>query len=640
MKKLLAVVLVVLLVASAVFVLFHFQKKAGGSASSLVGSDAVAFIEVPDIAQSRDDLKKTALYKIWLEPEVQAFVERPRAKIPPAAKLHERVNRLRNLDPREAFAALNSIESPMPIFIAGLRYGGKKEDGESFLRDLKTRLQGLSPTAKADLVNYRGIAIETLTDSKYKLAWTEHKNWLALANDVNALQSVLDRIDQRIADDSSLAKNELYKKTVAKIPAGHEVLVYGQAQKIINRILPILTATGQNPDPAQLEKMKQIKAFAGSTTFEGEQIRDTMFVLRDRAGKMPVMARSALAFTTAESLVYYAAVMQLDAFRLPHPAFDYSGFFTRLEQLRQSLEQHGITGADFIAALGPELSAIVDWPPASKEPSLLLTLDVKDRARTQKLLDYLTSGEQGMPVWANQEIAGARFYVLAGGTIPMITPALALTDKFLVFGLNYESLKTTVERAKTGGTHLDANAGYTSAAPRVLAPTRAFGFIDSRDLFDRIYGTLRPFAIMWSAFAPKVGEFVDVNKLPATETISKHLGPIVYSQSASEDGDLVESVGTVTFAQAAFGFGIGAGIAIAPTMKAMMGHHPLLKQTPAPMQLPSAAPLSTPAPSPDTTPDQAAPIPDSASPAPEMSPAMPETSPAPMLEASPEEPST
>ncbi|MDP9291286.1 MAG: DUF3352 domain-containing protein, partial [Verrucomicrobiota bacterium] len=566
MKKLLAVVLVVLLVAGAVLVFFRVQKKTGGTASSLVGSDAVLFIEAPDIARSREEFKKTALYKIWREPEVQAFVEQPRSKIPPEAKVQERVNRLRALDPREAFAALNSIESPMPVFVAGLRYGGKKEDAEALLRDMKSRLQTLSPSAKADLVNYRGIAIETLTESKYKLAWASHKTWLAMSNDVTALQGVLDRIDNRVSDDTSLAKSDVFKKTIAKIPASREVLIYAQAQKIVERILPILTATGQNLDPSQVEKMKQIKSVTGATTFENEQIRDTMFVLRDGATKMPAMARSALAFTTAESLVYYAGVMQLESFKMPTPALDPSGFFTRIEQLRRSLEEHGITGADFIAAFGPEFSAIVDWPPTSRQPSLLLTLDVKDRARAQKLADYLTSGEEGLPMWANQEIAGARFYALAAGNVAIVTPAFAITDKFLIFGLDFEALKTAIEQSKTASKHLDSKPDYSSATTTVGAPTRAHGFIDSRNLFDRIYGTLRPFAIMWSAFAPKVNEFVDINKLPATETISKHLGPIVYSQSESDEGDLVESVGTVTFAQAAFGFGIGAGVALAPTM--------------------------------------------------------------------------
>jgi hypothetical protein len=50
---------------------------------------------------------------------------------------------------------------------------------------------------------------------------------------------------------------------------------------------------------------------------------------------------------------------------------------------------------------------------------------------------------------------------------------------------------------------------------------------------------------------PGVDEIVDASKLPATETISKHLTPIVLSQSRFPDGYLIESAGPVTMLQVA-----------------------------------------------------------------------------------------
>jgi hypothetical protein len=114
-------------------------------------------------------------------------------------------------------------------------------------------------------------------------------------------------------------------------------------------------------------------------------------------------------------------------------------------------------------------------------------------------------------------------------------------------------------------------------------------------LFERIYGTARPVAVLWAGFTPKVGEFVDVGKLPATETISKHLGPIIYSQSITSEGELMESVGPVTLGQAAVGIGAGIGAAMVPLMKArgLMGGRPGNRSFPATPH--GSAPAATPA---------------------------------------------
>jgi hypothetical protein len=67
------------------------------------------------------------------------------------------------------------------------------------------------------------------------------------------------------------------------------------------------------------------------------------------------------------------------------------------------------------------------------------------------------------------------------------------------------------------------------------------------------------------AFSPDSAKYVDAGKLPNTETISKHLSPAVYSQSVSEEGTLIESVGPLTFNQVA-GVTIGGVLAAALPM--------------------------------------------------------------------------
>ena len=60
---------------------------------------------------------------------------------------------------------------------------------------------------------------------------------------------------------------------------------------------------------------------------------------------------------------------------------------------------------------------------------------------------------------------------------------------------------------------------------------------------------------MGAAFLPAIAETVDFSKLPAPEVITKHLSPIVMSQSYDGDGYIAESVGPVTVYQTVIGAG-------------------------------------------------------------------------------------
>jgi hypothetical protein len=69
---------------------------------------------------------------------------------------------------------------------------------------------------------------------------------------------------------------------------------------------------------------------------------------------------------------------------------------------------------------------------------------------------------------------------------------------------------------------------------------------------------------------PGVSDYVDLDKFPATEVITKHLSPIVSSQRYEHDGYVAESAGPVTLNQASVGVAI-VGIGIANDKKARSG---------------------------------------------------------------------
>ena len=144
---------------------------------------------------------------------------------------------------------------------------------------------------------------------------------------------------------------------------------------------------------------------------------------------------------------------------------------------------------------------------------------------------------------------------------------MALTDQFLIVGLSEETISTGIQRLQAKRSPLGKTPEYQAASKVVSVPTEAFGYLDTRRLFERGYGIFRPFLAMSLAFNPDGGQYIDAGKLPTTDAVSRHLTPSIYSQTTTEHGTLIESAGTLTFNQALIGVFAGAGAAALPTLK-------------------------------------------------------------------------
>jgi hypothetical protein len=119
-------------------------------------------------------------------------------------------------------------------------------------------------------------------------------------------------------------------------------------------------------------------------------------------------------------------------------------------------------------------------------------------------------------------------------------------------------VETAMKRDGSSTADLSSSQVYKAAARSVPAPTNFFAYVDAALLYSRLDATLRPMLLMGAALMPAMNDYVNVNKLPAPEVITKHLSPIVSSQRYERDGYMAESVGPVTLNQAAIGLGLPA----------------------------------------------------------------------------------
>ncbi len=231
---------------------------------------------------------------------------------------------------------------------------------------------------------------------------------------------------------------------------------------------------------------------------------------------------------------------------------------------------------------------LADWGAQARWPLVLATLPVKDSVKAKRILTALTTGADKEAKWTQQEKDGALYFSMesAGGFVP-VAPVIAVSDHLVIAGLEAASVEAAIKRSGTSSSELANSQNYVNAASALPAPDQAFGYIDTALLYTRFDATLRPMLLMGAMFLPKVAEYVDLSKWPPADVVTKHLSPVVTSTYYKNNGYVTESVGPVTFPQAA----VGAGTIVAASVIAYKNQGRLSGMMGTP---PAAAPPTTP----------------------------------------------
>lgn len=611
---------VLLLVAGALF--FWKMPSSGGrsavAVAQLAPADTLFFAQVSDVPRTQARWRETALFRLTQEPEVQAFLEKPLAQAPALAQWRAHAERLARAQPRQAFVAVTSVEASATRFTAGFSFAGSRADVEALLAEPRRAVRDAWPAGKAELLSHAGTEIELFSEKGNTVAEAFRDGWYFVANDLALLQATLDRQARPAGTQAggSLAGDELFQRSLKPLPLDADAVVFLRSGALMDRLAGVMAAAGQQLGSVEMSELQKTPAIAASTKLEGAGFRDTIFMAAAAgAAKEPALPRQTLGLSTPDTVLYYSAVLPPKT-ELPASAAPLMAFLPALAAAEQALAAKGLKFADLGAAFGPEFSTLLDWPKTAGQPSLLLSLGVRDAAKARAFTEAL-AGDPGTPgAWTRQAQDGATLYspAMAGGVPSLISPSLALTEKALLLGLTSEALTGGMARLRSGGAGLSETPEYQAAVKAVGEPTTSFAFLDLRKLVDRAYGLARPFVAMSLAFNPEANRYVDAGKLPGTETLSKHLGPAVYSQSVSENGTLIESVGALTFNQAIFGGAVAAGAAAFPMLQQQLQGGGLnLPVQPLSPGAPASPPAANPPPPPAAP---AAPAPEAASPAP------------------------
>jgi Protein of unknown function (DUF3352) len=554
MKKVLFIV-ALLLGGAGGFYLFSPRAPHGTRAAQLLPENTLFFAHLPNLPQTRQRWKATALAQLLEEPKVQAFLEKPRAKTALLSALDARLAQIERIDPGEVFLAVTSLEGPIAQCVAGFSFSGNRSEVKALLAQPRAALQRLHPAGKSDLLTYHGTEIEIFSEKTTTVAAAFRDRWLLVANDLKLLEQTLDRFDLKPgAPSKNLAGSPIFASATQPIPPDRDVLLFTQLEEIKARLNALWVASGKALAESPWSDWGDVRAVAAATKLDGPHFRDSIFVFSPGAAPSNALPRRSLGLTSFNTLFYYAMNLP-EQLSLPDSLAISSLILPDLGDIQKSLTAHGVGPGDFGKAFGPELGVMAEWPEKASKPSLVLALEVRDAAKAQILTKALTASTSRFS-WSTTDHPGVTLYSAQSETLA--APTLALNGDYLLLGLNSETVLSALEHSKSGLANLSSSPPFVGASRSIGTPTGSYGYIDLRGFVERSYDTFRPFIVMSLALSPEAGQYLDGGKLPGTEILAKHLAPIVFSQSRTKDGTLIESTGTITLNQALLALAAGS----------------------------------------------------------------------------------
>ena len=573
MKRLILLAVAIAAAAFAGWYIWALSQQTSSSAvSTLLPRETIFLAHMPDLNRAREQWHHCDIYLLYREPAVQDFLRKPLADLAKKDTASDSLREIEQLDPKNAFFALTSIDNNSPKLVGGFRFRGSPNDAERVIGKWRSRFLEKNPAAKIEKVQYERHEIELIAATPFRLATAYDGRWFFAATDLTELKALLDRADGRSKNPrETLGKDESYRAAIAHRPTNYAAFFYLQPKTLSERFAALRAAIQGSAaaNPRKLSGLEQVRSICGTMQFENGKIHDLLFVGMPKLEQDGALTRSSLTLGTKETFFYLSMLLNLgEKIEALNQA---PGIGLSVQKFFQALSDNAITAEDWKAAFGSEFGALADWPSSAHWPSLVLTLPVLDAAKAGKIVEAATRGEEDA-IWIQNEKNGVRYFSMQpAASLFAIAPTIALSNQIMIAGFSPVSVEEAVKRSGRTSSELSDSQIFKQAGRLVPPPTNLFAYIDTALLYTRIDASLRPMLSVAAAFMPAVNRYVDPGKIPASEVITKHLSPIVSSQRYDRDGYVAESAGPIPLDQAAVGLAILSGVGATARQKVGSG---------------------------------------------------------------------
>ncbi len=560
-KALIALAVIAVLIGAAIF--WFWRSMGFMEAARLVPGDAIALVELPDLPRTAFRWPQTAIAKITGEPEVQAFLEKPLGAVlgtsepksdkgpkgPKKSDGNSPTEVLLRLKPGHIFAAVLSVSSSDSSLLVGFQFWGGKGDCDHAIARIRKEIERSQKAGEQKSESYHGDDITSTVYGNLTLFSGSHGHWGFLSNSIDGIKQALDRAAGRTIG-GSLAENSKFQAATKRLLSNPDFLFFSQPERFIDTLLAVGATAGATVNPEQVEQIRKVQAIGASIKLDGLDLRDSIFILHENPPKLGQLAHAGIQLTDEKTAGYVDFLLNFQQLALLAQA---NGFLNL-----PSLQSTQIP-ALLPEAYGPECAIVMNWAEGQMKPDGFLAAQIRDKAKAEATIEEMTAV---FPQFTVTDVGGFKAYNFINLNGVMTSPTFALIDGFLVVGLNPSDVEHAVASQKAGKP-LIKTPSFAYARSEFQSANEVFGYLDIRAAFTRFYPLAKQIAVFSAAINPSSTAAIDVNKLPSTEAVARHLNPIVYAQSRYDDGYLLQSRGPVSLSQAAFLGAFGA----APLLK-------------------------------------------------------------------------
>lgn len=579
MKKIVIIFLLLVTVITLALVYATFTRPAP-HAADLLPESTLLFLDITDFSKSRDDFSKTELYALWEEPEVQAFLKKPLDSLREspshpgtdsgtAAILDFAMNTAQG----EVFLGLTHV-TILPSLNVGLVVGAdtghKKLQAAAGLYKLEGSLKKANPNGDFEDKSYLGIKYtvwQITPDLPICHAFFNSLVVFTLGEDTmrDMIASYTGQVPPNFKRLSTSARFANAQHHAAK---NYNFLGYANVEQVLGLFGPLLAFSPQTSGAFQ--KLDGMDAAAFSMTFVDRGVEDVGFLSYSRNAPKPALPtkQKTLVLTSPDTLFYSVGSANLaTVYEEGMQALSQSGntsIMLSVGQFQQALRTHGIhMREDILQEFGPETAVIASWRTGARSPDVAFVAEIAHEDKLRPALDNAMNalkqsalGDDEKAPWDETESAGHTLRTVRVGA-GLLAPTYTTTSQFFILANTPDYARELLAHVIASKPTLAASAAYQESIKRVPANGSSYGYADLRGLFEPLY------AITKSAASQNGNnDFVDMDKLPPTETISKHLFPFV-SATVSKPGQVTATSFSPVGKSMAVIAGVGAGIWVA-----------------------------------------------------------------------------
>jgi hypothetical protein len=576
MKKIVIVFLLLVTAVTLALVYATFTKPAP-HAADLLPESTLVFLDIPDFSRSRDDFSKTELYALWEEPEVQAFLKKPLDALRESPShpgtdsgTAAIVNFAANTAQGEVFLGLTHVTifpSLNAGLVVGMDVGHKKIQAIAGLYKLEGSLKKANPNGDFEDKSYLGVKYtvwQITPDLPICHAFFNSLAVFTLGEDTmrDMIASYTGQVPPGFKRLSTSAKFANAQQHAAK---NYHFLAYANVEQVLGLFGPLLAFSPQTSGVFQ--KLDGMDASAFSMTFMDRGVQDVGFLSYSRNAPKPTppTPQKTLALTSPDTLYYSVGSANLATiYEEGMQALSQSGnasIMLSVGQFQQALRTHGIhVREDILQQFGPETAVIASWRTGARSPDVAFVAEIANEDKLRPALDNAMNalkqsalGDDEKAPWDETQSAGQTLRTVRVGA-GLLAPTYTTTSQFFILANTPDYARELVAHVNGSKPTLATSAAYQESIKRVPPNGSSYGYADLRGLFDPLYA-------MTKSALSQIGdnEFVDMNKLPQTETISKHLFPFV-SATVSEPGQVTSTSFSPVGKSMVMMAGVGAGI--------------------------------------------------------------------------------